>query len=140
MSGFLRMREEFFGKGHVAHVMAAVLDAPMRADPLVQRSGVAPDAEETQKTVSVVCFKMAVAGLRRQTVRFRRKTVLIRPAHGVCRNHALAGNTPSSRVSPAIASRGLALCAAARLAPRRALFQPAWPISTGNSAPSFLRA
>src|SRR5271167_3901819 len=45
-----------------------------------QRSGVWLEAEETQKTTSVVCAQSPVAGLRLQTVRSKRSTVLIRRA------------------------------------------------------------
>ena len=64
-----------------------------------QRSGVWLEAEETQKTTSVGCAQSPVAGLRLQTVRSKRSTVLIRFSQGVWRNHALAGNTVNSRVS-----------------------------------------
>src|SRR5208283_2239354 len=64
-----------------------------------QRSGVWLEAEEIQKTTSVVWAQSPVAGLRLQTVRSKRSTVLIRFSQGVWRNQALAGNTVNSRVS-----------------------------------------
>lgn len=60
---------------------------------------VIPAAEEIQNTVSAVRLSMPVAGLRVQTVRSRRSTVFNKLSHGVPRNHALAGNIFSSRVS-----------------------------------------
>src|SRR5262249_16250200 len=58
-----------------------------------------PSADDTQNTVSVVVAHSPVFGSRFHTVRSSRSTVLIRFAHGVPRNHALTGNTVSSRVS-----------------------------------------
>src|SRR4051794_24245955 len=75
-----------------------------------QRSGAIPSADETQKTVSVVVAHRPVFGSRLQTVRSSRSTVLISFSHGVWRNHALAGNTVSSRVSQRL--RPLALLVA----------------------------
>src|SRR5271157_6117852 len=66
---------------------------------LFQRSGVWSKADETQKEMSVVCVHSPVAGLRLQTVRSNRSTVLISLSQGVLRNQALAGNTVNSRVS-----------------------------------------
>ena len=97
--GVLSDARRVLGEGHVAHVMAAVLDAPVSADPRVPMLRRRPAAEETQKTISLVCLQSPVAGSRRQTVRSSRSTVLISSSHGVWRNHALAGNTVSSRVS-----------------------------------------
>src|ERR1035438_9782761 len=90
-----------------------------------QRSGVWLEADETQKTTSVVCAQSPVAGLRLQTVRSKRSTVLIRFSQGVWRNHALAGNTVNSRVSPTVAARGLALVRAGWLSSCGSQFKPA---------------
>src|SRR3954465_2008493 len=62
-------------------------------------AAVLPAAEETQNTVSAGRLSRPVAGLRVQTVRSRRNTVFNKLCHGVPRNHALAGNTFSSRIS-----------------------------------------
>ena len=64
-----------------------------------QRCGVWLEADETQKTTSVVCLQSPVAGSRLQTVRSKRSTVSISFSHGVRLNHFLAGNTFNSRVS-----------------------------------------
>jgi len=97
--GVLADARGVLGEGYVAHVMAAVLDAPVSADPRVPAFRGRPEAEETQKTVSQVCLRSPVAGSRRQIVRSSRSTVLISFSHGVSRNHALAGNMVSSLVS-----------------------------------------
>src|SRR5271167_645132 len=75
-----------------------------------QRSGVWLEAEQTQKATSVVCAQSPVAGLRLQTVRSKRSTVLIRFSQGVWRNHALAGNTVNSRVSQRLRPAFSLLC------------------------------
>src|ERR1022692_339002 len=84
-----------------------------------QRSGVWLEAEETQKTTSVVCAQSPVAGLRLQTVRSKRSTVLISFSQGVWRNHALAGNTVNSRVSQRLRPAVSVLGGPARLSARR---------------------
>src|SRR5271166_5984648 len=81
-----------------------------------QRSGAIASAEEIQNTVSVVVAHSPVFGSRLQTVRSRRSTVLISFSHGVWRNHALTGNTVSSRVSQRL--RPLALLVAQPLGVR----------------------
>src|SRR5208282_3545418 len=99
--GVLANARSVLGESGVAHVVAAVLDAPVTPDPFVPALGRlagSRGSEETQKTVSSVCAQSPVAGLRLQTVRSKRSTVLIRFSQGVWRNHALAGNTVNSRV------------------------------------------
>ena len=97
--GVLADAGSVLAESSVAYVVAAVLDPPVTPDPFVQGSGVWPEAEETQKTVSSVCLQSPVLGSRLQTVRSSRSTVWMRPSHGEPRNHALAGNTVNSRVS-----------------------------------------
>ncbi len=100
--GVLANARSVLGESGVAHVVAAVLDAPVTPDPFVPALGRlagSRGSEETQKTVSSVCLQSPVLGSRLQTVRSSRSTVLIRPSHGEPRNHALAGNTVNSRVS-----------------------------------------
>ena len=104
--------------------MAAVLDSPMGADPFVPALRHLVEAEEIQKTTSVVCAQSPVAGARLQTVRSNRSTVLISSSQGVSRNQALAGNTVKFAGLPAIAARGLGLGRPARLAARYAQFKP----------------
>src|SRR6516165_1271374 len=74
----------------------------MRQWPRIQSfhcSGVGRLSEDTQNTTSLVCRQSPVLGSRLHTVRSSRRTVLISFSHGVWRNHALAGNIVSSRVS-----------------------------------------
>ena len=97
--GFFADARDVFREGDGAHITTAVLDAPMASDPFVPLFGGEPTAEETQKTISVVCLQRPDAGLPRQTVRSSRNTFLISGSQGAWRNRALVGKTVSSRVS-----------------------------------------
>ena len=88
-----------FGEGGVAHVVAAIFNAPMRANPFVPAFGWLVGGRGYPVDDLVGMRQSPVAGLRLKTVRFNRSTVLISGSQGVWRNHALAGKTVNSRVS-----------------------------------------
>src|SRR6202167_2177020 len=99
MSGWLRMREAYSAKGVSRTWWLPFSIRQWARIHSFQRRGIWFEAEEIQKTTSVVCAQSPVAGARLQTVRSNRSTVLISFAQGVSRNQALAGNTVNSRVS-----------------------------------------
>ena len=117
--GVLADARRVLGEGCVAHVMAAVLDAPVPADPCVPLLWRKARRRGDPEYGLALRVQSPVAELRRRIVRSRRSTVLMSFSHGVREHHALASKTFSSRVSKRLRPFGLAPRAVARLASRR---------------------
>src|SRR6202451_2629262 len=101
MSGFLRMREASSAKAVSRTWWLPFSIRQWARIHSFQRRGIWFEAEEIQKTTSVVCAQSPVAGARLQTVRSNRSTVLISFSQGVSRNQALAGRGVGGRVPTA---------------------------------------